>query len=101
MAQGKIKVKTKSIGNTKKPNKKGSAFISRKRAPVPSKKHKFEEAYKLKHVISKTVNQKNEDGIRKLVYEGQRNLSQAQQAVKEHHKKQGETQKAGTSTPSS
>lgn len=67
-------------------------------APVPTKKHKFEEAYKLKNVISKTVNQKNENDIRKLVYEGQRNMSQAQEAVKEHHKKQAAAQEAGVST---
>lgn len=100
MAQGKLKVKTKPIGNKKKPAKQGKAFTTRKRAPVQSKKHKFEEAHKLKQVISKTVNQKNEEDIRKLVYEGERNLSQAQQAVKEHHRKQAESQKAGTSTSS-
>lgn len=59
-------------------------------APIQSKKHKFEEAHKLKQVITKTVNKKNEDDIRKVAYEGQTKLSQAQLAVQEHHRKQAE-----------
>ncbi|XP_055600486.1 uncharacterized protein LOC129749532 [Uranotaenia lowii] len=102
MAQGKMKVKSKAPVNNKKPgNKKGSAFSKRKNAPIQSKKHKFNEAHKLKQVVSRAVNQKNEDEIRKLVYEGQKNLSQAQQAVMEHHKKQpaaGGDIEAGSST---
>ncbi|XP_029710108.2 uncharacterized protein LOC109408366 [Aedes albopictus] len=97
MAQGKLKVKTKAPVNNKKANKKGAAFSKRKNAPIQSKKHKFQEAHKLKQVVSKAVNQQNEDNIRKLAYESQTKLSQAQQAVLDHHKKQAEAQEAGTS----
>ncbi|XP_050081086.1 uncharacterized protein LOC126568621 [Anopheles maculipalpis] len=93
MAQGKLKVKSKAPPNLKKAQankKKGTAFSKRKNAPIQSKKHKFEEAHKLKQVITKTVNKKNEDDIRKVAYEGQTNLSQAQLAVLEHHRKQAQ-----------
>ncbi|XP_035898906.1 uncharacterized protein LOC118506205 [Anopheles stephensi] len=100
MAQGKLKVKSKAPPNLKKGQgnkKKGTAFSKRKNAPIQSKKHKFEEAHKLKQVITKTVNKKNEDDIRKVAYEGQKNLSQAQLAVQEHHRKQGQNDEAGSS----
>ncbi|XP_055631829.1 uncharacterized protein LOC129771807 [Toxorhynchites rutilus septentrionalis] len=102
MAQGKLKLKKKDpVNNKKGANKKGEAFSRRKRAPIQSKKHKFQESLKLQQAVSRTLNQKNEDDIRKLVYEGQKNLSQAQQAVSEHHKKKtNETQQAGSSASS-
>uniref|UniRef100_A0A182Q071 Uncharacterized protein n=1 Tax=Anopheles farauti TaxID=69004 RepID=A0A182Q071_9DIPT len=94
MAQGKLKVKSKAPPNAKKGGaankKKGTAFNKRKNAPIQSKKHKFEEAHKLKQVITRTVNKKNEDDIRKIAYEGQTKLSQAQLAVQEHHRKQAQ-----------
>ncbi|XP_058829491.1 uncharacterized protein LOC131688896 [Topomyia yanbarensis] len=99
MAQGKLKVKAKPPSNVKKgANKKGNAFNKRKNAPIQSKKHKFYEAHKLKQAVTKTVNKKNEDEIRKLVYDGQKNLSQAQQAVSEHHKRQANGFGASTSS---
>ncbi|XP_053685191.1 uncharacterized protein LOC128734842 [Sabethes cyaneus] len=99
MAQGKLKLKGKPSTNNKKPaSKKGSAFSARKNVPIQSKKHKFQESHKLKQAVSKTVNRKNEDEIRKLVYEGQKNLSQAQQAVIEHHKRQATNEQAGGSS---
>uniref|UniRef100_A0A1Q3F2J4 Uncharacterized protein n=1 Tax=Culex tarsalis TaxID=7177 RepID=A0A1Q3F2J4_CULTA len=104
MAQGKLKVKSKPPVNTKKAaNKKGSAFSKRKNAPIQSKKHKIKEDAKLKLAVSRTVNEKNEADIRKLVYEGQRNMSQAQEAVIKHHQRQqGEdAQQAGSSAASS
>uniref|UniRef100_A0A182WEL2 Uncharacterized protein n=1 Tax=Anopheles minimus TaxID=112268 RepID=A0A182WEL2_9DIPT len=101
MAQGKLKVKSKAPPNVKKGanKKKGTAFNKRKNAPIQSKKHKFEEAHKLKQVITKTVNKKNEEDIRKVAYEGQTKLSQAQLAVQEHHRKQAQNDEseAGTS----
>lgn len=52
--------------------------------------------------MSRTVNEKNEADIRKLVYEGQKNMSQAQEAVIKHHQRQGEdAQQAGSSASSS
>ncbi|XP_055531591.1 uncharacterized protein LOC129722290 [Wyeomyia smithii] len=101
MAQGKMKVKSKAPPSSKKVvSKKGNAFSKRKNAPIQSKKHKFQESAKLKQAVSKTVNKKNEDEIRKLVYEGQKNLSQAQQAVVEHHKRQPTSNQAGGSSSS-
>ncbi|XP_053670145.1 uncharacterized protein LOC128720496 [Anopheles nili] len=96
MAQGKLKVKSKAPPNVKKAasKKKGTAFNKRKNAPIQSKKHKFEEAHKLKQVITRTVNKKNEEEMRKIVYEGQTNLSQAQLAVQEHHRKQAQNTSA-------
>lgn len=48
------------------------------------------------------MNEKNEADIRKLVYEGQKNMSQAQEAVIKHHQRQGEdAQQAGSSASSS
>ncbi|KFB52316.1 AGAP011636-PA-like protein [Anopheles sinensis] len=94
MAQGKLKVKSKPPQNSKKPQNKGSAFSKRKNAPIQSKKHKFLEDHKLKQVITKTVNKKNEDDLRKVAYEGQTKLSQAQLAVQEHHRKQAQNSSA-------
>ncbi|KAL1404379.1 hypothetical protein pipiens_018918 [Culex pipiens pipiens] len=103
MAQGKLKVKSKPpVNNKKATNKKGSAFSKRKNAPIQSKKHKIKEDAKLKLAVSRTVNEKNEADIRKLVYEGQKNMSQAQEAVIKHHQRQGEdAQQAGSSASSS
>uniref|UniRef100_A0A182JH28 Uncharacterized protein n=1 Tax=Anopheles atroparvus TaxID=41427 RepID=A0A182JH28_ANOAO len=94
MAQGKMKVKSKPPTNNKKAQKKGSAFSKRKSAPIQSKKHKFMEDHKLKQAITRTVNKKNEEDLRKVAYEGQTKLSQAQLAVQEHHKKQAQNTSA-------
>ncbi|XP_050096546.1 uncharacterized protein LOC126578236 [Anopheles aquasalis] len=94
MAQGKLKAKSKPVANQKKAaaQKKGTAFSKRKNAPIQSKKHKFQEDHKLKQAITRTVNKKNEEDIRKIAYEGQTKLSQAQIAVQEHHRKQAQQQ---------
>uniref|UniRef100_A0A182LTH5 Uncharacterized protein n=1 Tax=Anopheles culicifacies TaxID=139723 RepID=A0A182LTH5_9DIPT len=100
MAQGKLKVKSNAPPNLRKGanKKKGTAFNKRKNAPIQSKKHKFEEAHKLKQVITRTVNKKNEEDIRKIAYEGQTNLSQAQLAVQEHHRKLAQNDESEAST---
>uniref|UniRef100_U5ED61 Uncharacterized protein n=1 Tax=Corethrella appendiculata TaxID=1370023 RepID=U5ED61_9DIPT len=100
MAQGKLKVKSKlpAKAQAKKNQKlKGTAFNKRKNAPIQSKKHKFQEAHKLKEMVSKALNKKNEDDIRKVVYEGQTNLSKAQEAVVKHHQKVSSSDGASTS----
>ncbi|XP_058054043.1 uncharacterized protein LOC131205805 [Anopheles bellator] len=93
MAQGKLKVKSKPPQQQKKNagQKKGTAFSKRKNAPIQSKKHKFLEDHKLKQAITRTVNKKNEEDLRKVAYEGQTKLSAAQIAVQEHHRKQAQS----------
>lgn len=77
MAQGKLKVKTQlpssAKGKSNKP-KKGPAIQRRGNAPVQPKKKKFEEAHKLKQMITKTVNKAMEDELRERALEGKKAL---------------------------
>ncbi|KAL1501349.1 hypothetical protein ABEB36_006684 [Hypothenemus hampei] len=85
MAQGKLKVKTKLPANSKKQQKKGSANTKRSNAPIKPKKQKFEEAHKLKQIITKTVNKAVEEEIRAKAGKSNFNLSKAQQAVAKYN----------------
>lgn len=77
MAQGKLKVKTKvpssAKSKTNKP-KKGAPTQRRGNAPIRPKKAKFEEAHKLKQMITKTVNKAAEDELRDRALEGKKSL---------------------------
>ncbi|XP_065160827.1 uncharacterized protein [Atheta coriaria] len=97
MAQGKMKVKTKVPESNKNKKGKGKAVTQRANKPITPKKHKFEEAHKLKKAITKTVNKAVEKEMRDRSSSGQKNFSKAQEAVAAHHKK---LTQAGASTSS-
>ncbi|XP_076232776.1 uncharacterized protein LOC143178155 [Calliopsis andreniformis] len=81
MAQGKLKVKTKlpttAKGKVKdkNKNKKGLGIQRRSNAPIQPKKKKLEEVYKLKQMITKTVNKSMEDELRERALEGKKSLT--------------------------
>ncbi|OAD62772.1 hypothetical protein WN48_07229 [Eufriesea mexicana] len=86
MAQGKLKVKSKvpsPIKNKNKgKNKKSLAIQRRSNAPIQPKKRKFEEAHKLKQMITRTVNKAMEDELRKKALDGKKSLKKVQLATK-------------------
>ncbi|XP_063984120.1 uncharacterized protein LOC135166080 [Diachasmimorpha longicaudata] len=78
MAQGKLKVKTSTPGGKKtqaKGGKKGLQVQRRNNAPIKPKKSKFEEAHKLKQMITKTVNRAMENELRDKALEGKKSLT--------------------------
>ncbi|XP_034182250.1 uncharacterized protein LOC117605252 [Osmia lignaria lignaria] len=79
MAQGKLKVKTKVPTSAKgkaksNKNRKGLPIQRRNNAPIQPKKKKFEEAHKLKQMISKTVNRAMENELREKALGGKMSL---------------------------
>ncbi|XP_029037253.1 uncharacterized protein LOC114873261 [Osmia bicornis bicornis] len=78
MAQGKLKVKTKvptsAKGKAKSKNKNRLPIQRRNNAPIQPKKKKFEEAHKLKQMISKTVNRAMENELREKALGGKMSL---------------------------
>lgn len=56
-------------------------------APIKSKKHKFEEAHKIKQAITKALNKKNEEELKSRAISTGQKFSLAQQAVAKHHQK--------------
>ncbi|XP_032686396.1 uncharacterized protein LOC116851250 [Odontomachus brunneus] len=78
MPQGKLKVKTKLPEKIKakvNKSKKGPAIQRRGNAPVQPKKIKLQEAYKLKKMVTKTVNDAMEDELRERALEGKKSLT--------------------------
>lgn len=86
MAQGKLKVKAKLPTNVKKHKKRGPATTKRSNAPIKPKKQGFQEAHKLKQIITKTVNKAVEEEIRSQAGKSNLNLSKAQEAVANYNK---------------
>lgn len=60
-------------------------------APIKQKKAKFQEAQKLKQIVSRAVNQNIEEEMRKRAYEGQTSLSKVQEVVAKHHQSKEKT----------
>ncbi|CAL7947653.1 unnamed protein product [Xylocopa violacea] len=76
MAQGKLKVKAKVPPlKGKNNNKRGSAIQRRNNAPIQPKKKKFEEAHKLKQMITRTVNRAMENELREKALDGKKSLT--------------------------
>ncbi|XP_043474881.1 uncharacterized protein LOC122506611 [Leptopilina heterotoma] len=78
MAQGKLKVKTKTPASVKtkaSKKQKGPASQRRGNAPIQSKKAKFQEAHRLKKIISKTVNTAMENELREKAMDGKMSLT--------------------------
>ncbi|KAK5639755.1 hypothetical protein RI129_010566 [Pyrocoelia pectoralis] len=88
MAQGKLKIKSKLPPNVKnkKHVQKGKAVTQRANCPIKPKKQKQQETHKLKQIVTKSVNKSVEEEMRSRAYEGQRQLSKAQEAVATYHK---------------
>ncbi|GLV41874.1 uncharacterized protein CBL_13606 [Carabus blaptoides fortunei] len=87
MAQGKLKVKAKLPKGVKKKKSanKGPSVSKRANCPITPKKKKFEEANKIKKMISKSVNQAMEVEMRSLATSGKKNFTKAEQAVAAHN----------------
>ncbi|XP_076627260.1 uncharacterized protein LOC143344760 [Colletes latitarsis] len=79
MAQGKLKVKAKlpasKKGKAKDKKKKTPPVQRRNNAPIQPKKKKFEDAHKLKQMITRTVNKAMEDELREKALEGKKSLT--------------------------
>lgn len=78
MAQGKLKVKTKTPASVKaKASKKpkGPASQRRGNAPIQPKKTKLQEAQKMKKIISKSVNTAMENELRERAMDGKMSLT--------------------------
>lgn len=60
--------------------------------PIQSKKHKFQEASKLKKIVSKNVNRAVEEEMRSRASDGKKNFSKAEQAVAANNMAQTSTQ---------
>lgn len=56
-------------------------FITSADCPIKPKKKRFEEAHKLKQIITKTVNKAVEDEMRARATDGKTKLSKIQEAV--------------------
>lgn len=92
MAQGKLKVKAQLPKNAKnKKGQKGAAVTKRANKPIQPKKNKFEEAHKLKKIITKTVNKAVEAEIRQRALGEKPVLTNAQKAVAEHNSQAAST----------
>lgn len=78
MAQGKTKVKAKlppSLKTKESKKQKGPASKRRGNAPIQPKKAKFEDAHKLKKMISKNVNRAMENELRQKAMDGKTSLT--------------------------
>ncbi|KAF5272696.1 hypothetical protein FQA39_LY07723 [Lamprigera yunnana] len=88
MPQGKLKVKSKLPPKVKGKKGKGKPVTKKANAPIKPKKQKQQEAQKMKRIVTKSVNKTVEEEMRSRAYEGQRKLSNAQEAVAAYHKGQ-------------